>query len=213
LARNKYPEITKQRILEVSTKLFLENGWEETTIQDIVDELGDITRGAFYHHFKSKDDIIDAVTTSLFSADSPIEKVKKEKNLNGMEKLKSVLLLSLRNEEEIKFAKSAPTVLRSPIFIGKQMKSCVNYLAANLQSYLEEGIQDGSINVQYPKQVAETFLILCNQWLNPILFPVSKEEYMKKFLHFKQLYDGIGLYIMDDEFEKVYESYYDFLTN
>ena len=55
MARNKYPEITEARILDTATKLFLEKGWEETTVQDIVDELGDITRGAFYHHFKSKD--------------------------------------------------------------------------------------------------------------------------------------------------------------
>lgn len=32
MARNKYPEITEARILDAATKLFLENGWEETTI-------------------------------------------------------------------------------------------------------------------------------------------------------------------------------------
>ncbi len=66
MARNKYPEITEARILDTATKLFLQNGWEQTTIQDIVDELGDMTCGAFYHHFKSKDEIIDAVTTRIF---------------------------------------------------------------------------------------------------------------------------------------------------
>lgn len=47
MARNKYPEITEAKILDTATKLFLEKGWEQTTIQDIVDELGDITRGHF----------------------------------------------------------------------------------------------------------------------------------------------------------------------
>lgn len=47
MARNKYPEITEARILDTATKLFLEKGWEETTVQDIVDELGDITRVPF----------------------------------------------------------------------------------------------------------------------------------------------------------------------
>lgn len=40
LPRNKYPEITVKRILDTATKLFVEKGWEETTIQDIVDDLG-----------------------------------------------------------------------------------------------------------------------------------------------------------------------------
>ena len=41
MARNKYPEITVEKILEVAQRLFLEKGYENTTIQDIVDELVD----------------------------------------------------------------------------------------------------------------------------------------------------------------------------
>ena len=52
MARNKYPEITVEKILEVAQRLFLEKGYENTTIQDIVDELGGLTKGAIYHHFK-----------------------------------------------------------------------------------------------------------------------------------------------------------------
>ena len=54
MARNKYPELTVEKILEVSQRLFLEKGYEQTTIQDIVDNLGGLTKGAVYHHFKSK---------------------------------------------------------------------------------------------------------------------------------------------------------------
>ena len=61
MARNKYPEITVARILDVSERLFLEKGYDNTTIQDIVDELGGLSKGAVYHHFKSKEEIMDAV--------------------------------------------------------------------------------------------------------------------------------------------------------
>ena len=47
MPRNKYPEETVQKILDVSMKLFLEKGYKETTILDIVRELGGLTRGAF----------------------------------------------------------------------------------------------------------------------------------------------------------------------
>lgn len=52
MARNKYPELTRERILDTAERLFLEKGYENTTIQDIVDALGDLTKGAVYHHFK-----------------------------------------------------------------------------------------------------------------------------------------------------------------
>lgn len=60
MARNKYPELTVEKILEVARRLFFERGYEQTTIQDIVDNLGGLTKGAIYHHFKSKEDIINA---------------------------------------------------------------------------------------------------------------------------------------------------------
>ncbi len=59
MARNKYPEITVEKILDVAQRLFLEKGYDNTTIQDIVNELGGLTKGAIYHHFKSKEEIID----------------------------------------------------------------------------------------------------------------------------------------------------------
>ena len=46
MARNKYPEVTVEKILEVSQRLFMEKGYDNTTIQDIVNELGGLTKGA-----------------------------------------------------------------------------------------------------------------------------------------------------------------------
>lgn len=213
MARNKYPEITEQRILDTATKLFLEKGWEETTVQDIINELGDLTRGAFYHHFKSKDEIIDAVTTRMFSKDEMFETVKKETYLNGFDKLKKVVQLSVINQEQLQFAKSLPNVFSSHIFISKQLRDCVNSAAPKLMIFFDEGLKDGSITVQYPQQVAETFIILMTLWFNPILFPVSKEEYMQKFDYLKYLLDNIGLPIFDNELRRKAEKAFDNIKN
>ncbi|MEG0681587.1 MAG: helix-turn-helix domain-containing protein, partial [Eubacterium sp.] len=59
MSRNKHPEVTINRILDVAFNLFSKKGYEQTTIQNIVDELGDLSKGAIYHHFKSKEEIID----------------------------------------------------------------------------------------------------------------------------------------------------------
>ncbi len=54
MARNAHPEVTRQRILDAAKKLFAQKGYERTTIQDILDELEDLSKGAIYHHFKNK---------------------------------------------------------------------------------------------------------------------------------------------------------------
>lgn len=65
MARNKYPEETVKLILDVSTKMFCEKGYDNTSLQDIINETK-LSKGAIYHHFDSKEDILKAI---LFFSD------------------------------------------------------------------------------------------------------------------------------------------------
>ena len=51
---------TRDRIIEAADALFYQQGYEQTSFSNIADAVG-ITRGNFYYHFKSKDEILDAV--------------------------------------------------------------------------------------------------------------------------------------------------------
>ncbi|WP_348652933.1 helix-turn-helix domain-containing protein [Polyangium sp. y55x31] len=51
---------TRSRLLTTALKLFGEHGMEGTSMQMIADELG-VTKAALYYHFKSKDEIAEAV--------------------------------------------------------------------------------------------------------------------------------------------------------
>lgn len=52
---------TRERIVEAADQLFYQLGFEHTSFTDIADAVK-ISRGNFYHHFRTKDDILDAVT-------------------------------------------------------------------------------------------------------------------------------------------------------
>ncbi|MEG2290296.1 MAG: TetR/AcrR family transcriptional regulator [Clostridium sp.] len=56
--RQKQAISTKLRITQISTDLFKKKGFENVKIQEICDE-AEISTGAFYHHFKSKNEIIN----------------------------------------------------------------------------------------------------------------------------------------------------------
>lgn len=51
---------TREEIVEAADRLFYERGYEHTSFSDIADVVH-ISRGNFYYHFKSKDEILDAV--------------------------------------------------------------------------------------------------------------------------------------------------------
>ena len=67
MARNKHPEETVNLILDVAYRLFMEKGYEHTSIQNIIHNLGGLSKGAIYHHFKSKEDILYAVMDRMMA--------------------------------------------------------------------------------------------------------------------------------------------------
>jgi AcrR family transcriptional regulator len=56
-------ELIRQRIIEKADELFYQRGFEKTSFSDIASALN-ISRGNFYYHYKSKNDILDAVIHS-----------------------------------------------------------------------------------------------------------------------------------------------------
>lgn len=64
---------TRRKLIEIGMKLFRENGYDKTSVQQICDTAG-LTRNAFYYHFKTKDDILVAFFQEiLMESDIPID--------------------------------------------------------------------------------------------------------------------------------------------
>ncbi|MBM7836749.1 TetR family transcriptional regulator [Clostridium sardiniense] len=208
MARNKHPEVTVNRILDASLKLFLEKGYEQTTIQDIINELGDLSKGAIYHHFKSKEDIIDAVSERLFEGTNrEILRIKSKKDLTGLEKIRRIYYLSIQNPNQEKLITAAPTLLKNPKFLAEQVITSIEDVAPLLKDLIEEGIEDGSIKADHPKELSEMLILLSNIWLNPMIFSNTSEELKQKFLFLKELTDNLGLPIFDEDMLNIIDKY------
>ncbi len=51
---------TRERIQRVALERFTTNGYDQTSLREIAEDLG-VTKAALYHHFKSKEEILDAL--------------------------------------------------------------------------------------------------------------------------------------------------------
>jgi AcrR family transcriptional regulator len=200
LPRNKYPEETVQKILDASMKLFLEKGYEQTTVLDIVNSLGGLTRGAFYHHFKSKEEVLEALGDQLFYTNNPFDKVKERSDLNGLEKFRWVLSSYLNNSDDRSIAAQSVFLFQSPAFLKKLVDENRDILSPLFQELIEEGIRDGSIQTQFPKLLAELFTMFINFWMIPTIFPCTEEEAWQKFYFIIEFSEKMGLPVFNDEF-------------
>ena len=164
MARNKYPEVTVERILDVSQRLFLEKGYENTTIQDIVDELGGLTKGAVYHHFKSKEEIMDAVGDRMFFSNNPFEAVRGRTDLNGLQKLREAVRLNQSDQERVRLTAQSIPIAKSPRLLQEMIVSNRKVLTPYFLELIKEGNRDGSMHTNYPREIAELLPLLTSLW-------------------------------------------------
>lgn len=201
MARNKHPEETINLILDVASRLFLEKGYEHTSIQDIIDHLGGLSKGAIYHHFKSKEDILVAVTERMTEeSNRMILNIRDRKNISGKEKLQSIFKESLNRPVQDDIFTVAPHLGANPRLLFSMLGETISEVAPNyIRPILEQGIADGTIKVDYPLETAEIIMLLANFWMNPMVFDDSVEKVRNKTLLFRQVMKSLGLDIVDEE--------------
>ena len=198
MARNKYPEVTLEKILEVSQQLFFEKGFDQTTIQDIVDRLEGLTRGAVYHHFKSKEDIMNALIDRMFLDNNPFVMLQNRTDLNGLQKMRLAITMNQHDEERVPLSVQAIPILQNPRILAGMMESNRKNLSPLWLEFINEGIADGSIQTSYAKELSELIPLL-ELWLMPSIYPASAEEMIRKFEFMRDMLDKMGLPLFEEE--------------
>ena len=169
MARNKHPEETVQRILTTASKLFLEKGYEKTSLQDIIRETG-LSKGAIYHHFRD-----DAALT-------------------GEEKLRKIFRSAILHPNQKEAFHIMPYLLDHPRYLAMQMQEILHISVPEyIQPILEEGVADGSLQVSDIQAVGEAIMVLMGIWLQPISRPTTPEEMRARCVVFNQITQGCGL--------------------
>lgn len=201
MGRNKHPEETVNLILDVAFRLFLEKGYEHTSIQDIIDQLGGLSKGAIYHHFKSKEEILMAVTDRMTAeSNQMLAAIRDRTDLTGKEKLETIFKASINRPVQNDIFTAAPNFSSNPRLLCSLLHETIHDAAPNyILPILEQGVADGSIQTDYPAELAELILLAANVWMNPMIFDNTMEESCRKFMVFRQMMQGFGLDIVDRE--------------
>lgn len=209
MARNKYPEVTVERILDAAQKLFLEKGYDHTTIQDIVDELSDLTKGAVYHHFKSKEEIMDAVGDRMFFTNNPFEAVRNRSDLNGLEKLREAIRINQTDDSRTDLNIQSMPIYKDSRLLMEMIDSNRRILTPYVQELLEEGNRDGSMHTEYTREIAELLPLLTSLWMLPSVFPATKDEMKRKFIFLGDMLDKMGVPLFDKATAELVDNFFE----
>lgn len=162
----------KAELIKQSIRLFVEKGFSATSIQDIVDTVG-VTKGSFYYHFKSKEELLMDIHLSYIDDLLRRQKAIVETEESSRSKLVEIVKLLIYDIE--KQGEIGRVYFREIRHLTPGNAASIRTKRAefrsNIEKVLEAGIRDGDFRESlHPKMISFAILGVTNwsyQWFDP----------------------------------------------
>jgi AcrR family transcriptional regulator len=156
--------VRRNEILDAAQRLVYSKGYEQMTIQDILDDL-QISKGAFYHYFDSKQALLEALIERIEDeAEQVVLPIVHDPDLNAREKLQRIfdILTQWKTAQKDYILALWHVVYRddNAIFREKGRISGIKRFTPLLTKIIQQGVQEGAMAVSYPDQTGEVILSL-----------------------------------------------------
>lgn len=175
----KEAEERKNEILDVAARLFGVKGFDNTSTNDILQEVG-IARGTLYYHFQSKEEILDAVIDRMIGQMlAETGALAKKKELPVLQRL-TLMIRALQVKEDWgdglmeQIHKPQNALMHQKI--QEKLLAGMNPLLAGL---IEEGVAAGICHTDYPAEVAEMTFLYANMAFDDLAVQTEEERQRK----------------------------------
>lgn len=174
----KEAEERRNEILDAADELFGLKGFDGASTNDILDKVG-IARGTLYHHFKSKEDILDALieryNVRLLGA---AQDIAADKSIPVVERIiRVVMALNISGGSSMEIMEHIHKP-QNALMHQKIQKVIINGVTPILAEIIREGIQEGMFNTPFPYECMEMIVIYANTVLDDDLVELTDEERM-----------------------------------
>lgn len=149
-------EIRKAEILDAAIALFATRGYTGTSVTDIVDAVG-IAKGTFYHHFESKEQVMEAIIDRLndrFAARA--RQVASDHGLSVPARIGAVFSSYRLEDNDTEQGLLREMHKPENAMMHQQMaESSKRSVSPILVDLMREGIERGDFDTEYPEQVVD----------------------------------------------------------
>lgn len=154
----------KQELLDAALNLFAQRGYAKTSINDIIEAVG-VTKGAFYHYFKAKDDILEEVVAKQTeAAEASLLRLFDDASLDALTKLKMAIAgmhrVRMDNKAEYSRLHRAFSGADNLELAHRLMEKSMARLTPTLASMIRQGVAEGVFHTEHPLEVAELLILL-----------------------------------------------------
>ncbi|AIQ29126.1 MULTISPECIES: TetR/AcrR family transcriptional regulator [Paenibacillus] len=182
----KEAEIRRNEILDAAEELFGQKGFDGTSTGDILGKVG-IARGTLYYHFKSKEDIMDALiertNANILGAAQHIAADKSIPVIDRILRVVMALNISGGNGSSTEIMEHIHKP-QNALMHQKIQKAIISGVPPILTPIICEGIEQGIFNTQYPYECMEMVVIYANTIFDDDMVEMTDEVRMSRVLAF-----------------------------
>ena len=177
----KEAEERKNEILNAAEELFSLKGFDGTSTNDILNKVG-IARGTLYYHFKSKEDIMDALidrlNTRIFGR---AQKISENKSIPVIERFVYTIMALNVNDTNGKEILEQIHKPQNALMHQKIQKIIINKVPPILTSIIQDGIEEGLFNTPFPYECTEMIVAYTNTVFDSDAVSLAEEEQISRF--------------------------------
>jgi len=169
----------KNEILDVAESLFYSKGYERCTVNDILRETA-IAKGTFYHYFKAKEEVMDAIIARYLAVISAqVEDVLHSPDLSPAAKLLRAFMAmrieGMADRDRLDDLHRAENALLHQ----KILKRLIDYMAPVLAKIVAQGIAREGWSCRYPLQSMQIILAAALSLTDEGIFEADAEAQVK----------------------------------
>jgi AcrR family transcriptional regulator len=176
----KDPETRRKEFIKAARELFLEKGFDKTSVNDITNKVG-MSHGAFFYYFKSKNDIMKAVISdNLNYWKDFMTNLVDNNDINALQKMQTIFSLTIKSQRTKQNINKFFQKEGNAVMYREHIKKSREIILPLITQIVEQGVEKGLFNIEYPRETVEYVGYIVDNLGDYLNSAQSDDEYYRK---------------------------------
>ena len=176
----KDPETRRKEFIAVSRELFIEKGFDQTSVSDITNRVG-MSHGSFFYYFKSKKGVMEEVINDNLTSwkDFMLNLVANEE-MNALKKMQIIFGMTIKSRKAKQNINEFFQKEGNAVMYREHRRKSREIVVPLITQIVEQGVDEGIFNIEFPMETVEYIGYVVENLGDSLKDTQSDEEYYRK---------------------------------
>ncbi len=176
----KDPETRRKEFIAAARELFMEKGFDQTSVNDITNKIG-MSHGSFFYYFKSKNDVMkEVIKDNLNYWKNFMVDLAANEEINALQKMQAILSMSIESQRTKQNITEFFQKEGNAIMYREHRKKSREMMIPLITLVVEQGVKEGIFHIEFPRETVEYVGYILENLGDSLKSAQSEEGYLRK---------------------------------